>query len=100
VSLRVRFSYAAREQVRDLIQWRRENRPDERVSLARELKRVVNLIAASPEIGVVHRSGTVIRRLRLRRTPYQIFWEVHADSGTITVLAVWSGMREEGPPLP
>jgi plasmid stabilization system protein ParE len=83
------------------VAWWRINRPKAPGHLPREIKRALLLLAEAPSIGILyaHRSGAPVRRLRLRRTPYHLFYEVDEPGKAVTVLAVWSSMREMGPPL-
>jgi plasmid stabilization system protein ParE len=101
VTLQVRISHAARSELRELVSWWRTHRPKAPGHLAWELKRVLILLADAPNIGTLypHRSGANIRRFRLRRTPYHVFYEVDEAGTLVTVLAVWSSMRRTGPPL-
>ena len=40
-----------------------------------------------------------VRRLRIKRTPYHIYYVPKVDEGEVVVVAVWSGTREHGPPI-
>lgn len=101
MTLAVRLSETARNQLRELLEWWRTNRPKAPGHLAREIKRALRLLAEAPRIGGPHPHATVlgVRRYRLRRTPYHLFYAVDDATRTLNVLAVWSGARGMGPTL-
>jgi plasmid stabilization system protein ParE len=101
VSWRIIISTPARTHMRDLIVWWRTHRPGTVQLVPREIKRVLRTLAESPYIGPPYRFSEApnIRRCRLRRTPYYVYYQVQADKGAINVAAVWSAQRGEGPPI-
>ena len=98
---RVVLAPSARDQLRDLIRWWRENRPWTGRHLPVEVKRVLKLLAEFPNLGQRYEvSGRPnLRRIRLRKTPYHLYHEPGDEPGVVLVVAAWSGVREEGPPL-
>jgi hypothetical protein len=40
-----------------------------------------------------------VRRYPLKKTPYQVYYQVNEEAGEVIVLSVWSAMRGHGPPL-
>ena len=70
-------------------------------SLTDELGNVLGLLRESPRIGRLHkkRGAFEARRVRLGKTPYHLYYSIDDEVSEILVLAFWSGMRSEGPPL-
>ena len=98
---RTTFSRQAREQVRDVGRWWRENRPSARLLFATELRQALLLVADVPGVGVPypHRTIRSVRRLLLSGTRYHIYY-VHDESAhTIEIVAVWNALRGHGPAL-
>jgi len=97
--LRVEFTDGAREQVRAASAWWRENRRAAPTLFENELGAVVALLESSPLLARVFDEirGAVVRRARLPRTRYSVYFTVHDD--LVTVHALWHGSRGSGPPL-
>lgn len=66
-----------------------------------ELERVVAMLAEAPELGSPYSKGGLknIRRLRLRRTPYMIYYHYEPGREVVTIVSAWSGMRKLAPPI-
>lgn len=81
--------------------WWRINRTAAPTLFRDELARVINVLAENPFLGVPYkRRGFVgLRRFRLQKTPYHIYYIPRVDEGELIVLAVWSAMRKRGPAL-
>ncbi len=101
MKLKVVVTPVARQQIRDLKAWWRRNRPKAPTLLREELRRVFDLIARQPEIGHrVEEPGVEgLRCHPVRRTPYLVYYQPNVEERKVQVLAVWSGMREHGPPV-
>ena len=88
-------------QIAELATWWREHRPAARHLFDNEIRRVWHVLAESPKVGELHRVADIpgLRRLRLRKTPYHVYYVPRPEHADVVVLAVWSGMRGEGPAL-
>ena len=97
---RRRFTPEAAEQARRADAWWRENRPAAPALLASELHDAVERLETEPGIGQPHASKALagVRRAGLRRTRFHIYYVVREPE--ILIVAVWSAVRGEGPPLP
>jgi plasmid stabilization system protein ParE len=97
--LRVEFTDDAREQVRDASAWWRENRRAAPALFEAELATAVALLQTGPLLARVFDEvgGKLVRRARLPRTRYALYFTVHDD--LVTVHALWHGSRGSGPPL-
>ena len=91
----------AQEQIAQLDQWWRKNRPAAPSLVVDELERLVDLLGDAPEIGSPYSLGGLknIRRLRLRRTPYMIYYHYEPGGDVATIVSVWSAMRRRRPPI-
>jgi plasmid stabilization system protein ParE len=101
VSLHLVVSPEADQQFIDLLEWWETHRPDATVGLEDEFHRVTVMLAEQPHLGRVYeRQGKrLVRHYPLRGTPYHVFYEEVVDARELHVLAVWSMMRKQGPPL-
>lgn len=101
MKLEVVATPVAKKHIRELGAWWRSNRTKAPTLFRDELRRVYELIAAQPYIGVsVDEPGIEgLRRYPIKKTPYLVYYVPDVASGLIYVEAVWSGMRGEGPPL-
>jgi plasmid stabilization system protein ParE len=99
--LRVEITRRAADQIREAVSWWREHRAAAPELLEGELARALELATRAPLVAAVFSetvAGHVVRRLRLPRTRYAIYFTYAAD--LVTVHALWHGARGEGPPLP
>ncbi len=57
------------------------------------------LLCEVPSIGSLHerKRGRDIRRCRVGKTPYYLYYVVEAEA--VSILAIWSAMRSEAPPI-
>jgi hypothetical protein len=64
-----------------------------------EFDRVVAFLGDQPEIGVPYISPGIerVRWLRLRKTPYKVYYHYKRGGGLVSIVSVWSGMRGYGP---
>jgi plasmid stabilization system protein ParE len=97
--LRVEFTDDASEQVRAASAWWRENRRAAPTLFEDELAEAVALLERGPLLARVFDEvgGKVVRKARLPRTRYSLYFTVHDE--LVTVHALWHGSRGSGPPL-
>lgn len=97
--LSVVFQRKAIQEVIDIDEWWRSNRPESPDLFARELARMLDAVALMPMLGVSARDSRLInvRRVLLRKTRYHLYYRVREDN--LEVLAVWHTARAEGPGL-
>ena len=97
--MKVEFAGAAKEQVRAASAWWRENRPAAPSLFDEELAAAVALLEQGPLLTRVldEIAGKVVRRARLPRTRYALYFTVGDD--LVTIHALWHGSRGSGPPL-
>ena len=90
----------AEADVRELGEWWRENRRAAKDAFKNELSRVLGVLADTPNIGEPYVADIPgVRRMRLRRTPYHVYYIPRIEQADVVVIAVWSAQRGEGPPL-
>jgi len=96
----IEFTATAQNQVDLAAGWWRAHRPYSPTLFAEELLDAIALLAAEPLLAQVFAEveGRVVRKVRLPRTRYALYFTV--DSEIITVHALWHGSRGSGPPLP
>ena len=100
MKLRVWPTEHAEAHIRELGAWWRANRRAAKDIFAKELKRVKALLEDSPHVGEPYEAGIPgLRRVRLRKTPYHVYYVPRVEQGDVVVIAVWSAQRGEGPPL-
>ena len=89
----------AREQIRIVDAWWRENRAAAPDLFVDELAVVLALLTALPLVGKRYPHPTVpgVRRLLLRKTRYHLYYCMVAE--TVLVLSIWSAVRGTGPDL-
>ena len=97
--MKVEFADPAREQVRVASAWWRKNRRAAPTLFDDELAAVVALLESGPLLTRVFDEvgGKVVRKARLPRTRYAVYYTVGED--LVTVHAVWHAARGSGPPL-
>lgn len=90
----------AEQQIQELGTWWRFHRPAAKDVFKNELNRVYSVLQDTPNTGVLYDVGIPgLRRLRLKKTPYYIYYVHRPEHQDVAVLAVWSAMRGEGPPV-
>lgn len=99
MSLAVRTTPEADEQIRAIDAWWRANHSASPDLFAAELASSFDVINHTPQIGRLYRRSplTGIRRVLLKGSRYHAYYVAMADG--IDVLAVWHGQRGAGPPL-
>jgi plasmid stabilization system protein ParE len=92
-------SEPAEQQLRAIDDWWRRNRLAATELFAQEFASAIDTLAAHPGVGapVRRRKFKGLRRFLLRATRYHVYY-VTTDR-TVTVLAVWSAVRGNGPPI-
>ena len=95
------FHPTALEQLESLDTWWREHRPAAAEQVTAEIERIVALLQETPSVGSPYQHAVVpgVRAVRLKRTPYRLYYVYDESAGEIVVLAVWSAMRGHGPPI-
>lgn len=90
---------AAAEQISEALTWWELNRPASPDLLYEELQHAFQLIVGQPGIGIpgVDKGFEGVRRINLRGSRYQLYYQVPDD--TVEVLALWHASRGEPPPL-
>lgn len=98
--MKVEFTDAAREQVRGAAAWWTENRRAAPTLFEDELAAAIALLRDGPLLARVFDEieGMVVRKARLPRTCYALYFTVSND--LVTVHALWHGSRGTAPPLP
>lgn len=101
MSVRVDIQPEAEEQIAALDRWWRTNRPAAPGLVLDEVARLTELLAESPEIGRPYAHGGLqnIRWLRLRRTPYLLYYHYEPGCEVATIVSAWSAMRNQRPPI-
>jgi len=98
LTIRVEFTEPAREQALAAAEWWRKNR-DEADLFEEDLEGALALLARHPPLAQV--VGAIddkpVRKVRLPRTGYALYFVIDAD--IVTIHAVWHGMRGSAPPL-
>jgi plasmid stabilization system protein ParE len=99
VSLPVRTTPEADDQIREADSWWRTNRAASPNLFADELAASFDIIANTPNIGRLYRPSPVpgTRRVLLKGTRYHVYYAPHVND--VRVLAVWHAQRGLGPPL-
>ena len=99
MSLSVRTTPEADDQIREADSWWRANRAASPNLFADELAGSFDIIANTPNIGRLYRHSPVpgTRRVLLKSTRYHVYYAPHVDD--VRVLAVWHARRGLGPPL-
>ena len=99
MSLPVRTTPEADDQIREVDSRWRTNRAAAPNLFADELAASFDIIANTPNIGRLYRHSPVpgTRRLLLKGTRYHVYYAPRVDD--VRVLAVWHAQRGLGPPL-
>lgn len=97
----VEVSGVAAEQIREAEAWWRTNRPKAPNAVREELERASALVAAQPDIGSRARNVklTGVRRIRLARIRYHLYYRVSETPRQIEILGFWHTSRESQPPI-
>lgn len=100
-ALHVDASDLAKAQILAAEEWWRINRAKAPNAIREDLEHASLLIAVQPEIGARARNISLpgVRRLRLARIRYDLYYRVVEDSDQLEILAFWHASRGSGPPL-
>jgi plasmid stabilization system protein ParE len=98
---RVLIAAPAREHIRDISRWWRENRQDRAELFKEELNDAVTMLRAFPQAGPAHDSPQHphVRRTLLRRTQHHVYYVIDDEVGAVTIVALWHTARGDPPPL-
>ena len=99
MSLPVRTTPKAEDQIRAIDEWWRTNRSTAPDRFLDELGAAFDLIGETPLIGRLYNHPSVpgARRVLLRMSRYHVYYVPRTDE--VRVLAVWHAQRGAGPPL-
>lgn len=99
MTLPVRTTPEADEQIRQIDDWWRMNRQSSPDLFFEELSASFDTIGAAPHIGRSYRRSPITgtRRILLKETRYHVYYVPRSDE--VRVLAVWHAHRGVGPPL-
>jgi len=99
MSYEVRWMPRAHRQAVEAQQWWVANRELAPTMLLDELSRVTALLQEEPHLGI-RVQGREIRRILLPDTKRFLYYRVRPRAKRIEIVALWSAVREPGPPLP
>jgi plasmid stabilization system protein ParE len=101
MTVRIEIAPQAITQLDELNAWWCEHRPDSRTSVLDEFELAIAALREQPGTGVPYERGAVryVRWIRLRGTPYKVFYHHEPGGEVLSVVAVWSGMRGVGPSM-
>jgi plasmid stabilization system protein ParE len=93
------FSDNARDHAQRIDDWWRSNRSAAVSLFTEELAVAVDLLSASPRVGRRYRSKKMarVRRLHLPRTRFHVYYVYDRATTTVTIVAIWSALRERPP---
>jgi plasmid stabilization system protein ParE len=99
VSIDVRATPEADDQVRVIDGWWRQHRTAAPTPFLDELEAACSLIGHAPDVGRSYRRSPIVgtRRVLFPRTRYHVYYVPRED--VAHVLAVWHAKRGSGPPL-
>jgi plasmid stabilization system protein ParE len=99
--LHVEVSDLANAQIDAAERWWRLNRPKAPNAIREELERASQLISARPNVGAKARNVSLpgVRRLRIARVRYYVYYRVVSDPDQVEILALWHESRGSGPPI-
>lgn len=81
--------------------WWRAHREKAPNLFREQLNAAIAYLAENPLTGEHYRRRGVrdLRRYRLKKTPYHVYYVPRIDQADLVIVAVWSSMRKEGPPI-
>ncbi len=83
----------------ELDDWWRENRSRVPDRVLEEFDRIKVVLSAHSDAGPRYSADPSYRLMAMKGTPYHVFYRVNAEHALVTIEAVWSSMRGEGPDL-
>jgi plasmid stabilization system protein ParE len=95
----VRYTPEATAHAAEVDLWWKENRTKAPDLFVEELRAAESLLARSPRAGQPHESEAMpgVRRLLLLKTRFHVYYIIAEKE--IVIVAVWSAVRKQGPPL-
>ena len=87
MTLQVDLSEAAAEELDEAARWYDLRRAGVGEELLDEIQRALGVLAEHPELGSLILPDRRVRRLPLRRFPYQVIYRLGEDSVTVVALA-------------
>ncbi len=101
MSASVRVSPQAEGQITAIDDWWRSNREAAPELFTQELAEAISLLEAAPEIGrrTAHPFVLGLRRILLRACRYHLYYIYDRATITVSILAVWSQVRDSMPRL-
>ncbi|MCI0341405.1 MAG: type II toxin-antitoxin system RelE/ParE family toxin [Planctomycetales bacterium] len=101
MTVEVRLDPAAEAQADTVDLWWRANRRIAPDLFSEELARAMALLSQVPRAGRLYRRRGIpgLRRLLLPATRYHAYYVHRPEEGDVVLLAVWSAVRGQGPPL-
>lgn len=99
--LDVHIADLAKAQIRVAEGWWRLNRTKAPNAIREELERAASIISVQPEAGAraLNVSLAGVRRLRLARIRYYVYYSLLPDPERIEILAFWHESRGSQPPI-
>jgi plasmid stabilization system protein ParE len=78
-----------------------ENRPAAPTLVAAEFETAIQRLSSSPKSGRIHdrRKQVHVRKVRMPRSRYHLYYEVELARWLVTILPVWHVSRGQGPAL-
>jgi hypothetical protein len=91
----------AERQIDEAEAWWLENRAAAPDAIADEFTAMMAILAQRPKIGRVATNVRApnVRRIRLRRVGYEIYYRVIGSPPVLEVMAFWHSRRGMGPPI-
>jgi len=97
--VRIRVAPTAARQIREAGEWWVVNRAAVPTLFRDELQRAFILVRGQPAIGARATNAKLegVRRVRLSRIGYHLYYRIGADGDSIEVLALWHSRRGASP---
>jgi plasmid stabilization system protein ParE len=98
---RLEVAPRAEAQIRRITEWWREPRPAAPSLFSEELADALETLMANPTSGTFYseRRDARVRRVRLSRSRYHVYFSYDDQRDVVSVRAVWHGSRGSGPQL-
>lgn len=91
----------ARQRIKVVATWWRENRADAPTLFDDELADLIERLKVHPVLGTIHEivDGATILKVRLRKAEQNVYYSVDEARGVISIHTVWGARRGRGPKL-
>lgn len=101
MSLRFVVAPAAKRQISAVVNWWRANRPAAPFLFEEELASARRVLEETPDIGSLAQQSEIagVRQFLLPKTRYHVYYLVDSSREKLSILAIWSAVRGEGPKL-